>query len=365
MKYNNIDLQGIGELRNANFQNLSSAPTTNLRAGRTYFDTVSHTLYVYDGTEWRDALSQGGYTFINGLEVISGTSNVQVKLATGGNAGNVTFTADSNGLAGSVAEASTSTKGIIEIATDAEASTGTSETLAINPKQLKTAIDSAIIGGMKYMGVWTATGQTDYSSITLPVKAGYMYLVSGSATIGGIEWNTDDYLVINEDVAVGGTITDVKKIDNTEGSDIVRLNATQTLTNKTIDADDNTISDLELDNFKSGVVRTSTDGIRDASSAVDTSTVTEKAVATSIQYMAKVESFNNSALTESGGKVTWTISMTGKDISKAAVQVYEIGASTRTMICPNEVEIGTDTITIELLATANVAADSYQAVVIY
>ena len=35
----------------------------------------------------------------------------------------------------------------------------------------------------------------------------------------------------------------VEKVDNTEAADIVRLNATQTLTNKTIDADDNTITD--------------------------------------------------------------------------------------------------------------------------
>ena len=46
-----------------------------------------------------------------------------------------------------------------------------------------------------------------------------------------------DFLIVNEDVAAGGTLTNVTKIDNTEASDIVRLDATQTLTNKTIDAD--------------------------------------------------------------------------------------------------------------------------------
>ena len=59
MKFGNINLQGIGELQNANIQNLPSAPTTNLRKGRIYFDTTDNTLYIYDGTKWVNALSQG------------------------------------------------------------------------------------------------------------------------------------------------------------------------------------------------------------------------------------------------------------------------------------------------------------------
>lgn len=54
---------------------------------------------------------------------------------------------------------------------------------------------------------------------------------------------------------------------------------TATLTNKTIDADDNTISDLETDNFKSGVVQTT---VRATSSASDTALASEKAVATAL-----------------------------------------------------------------------------------
>ena len=137
----NIDLGGLGEIRNANFQNLGVAPTTNLRAGRFYFSTADATLYVYDGTKWVDALSQGDYTFQNGIEIESGTRNVQIKLATSTNAGNITFTADSNGLAANAPTASTSQAGLIEIATDTEASTGTATGLAVNPKQLATKVD--------------------------------------------------------------------------------------------------------------------------------------------------------------------------------------------------------------------------------
>ena len=78
-----------------------------------------------------------------------------------------------------------------------------------------------------------------------------MYPSGEDVTIDGITWNQGDYLLVNEDVAEGGTLTSAKvqKIDNTEASDIVRLNATQTLTNKTIDATDNTISNLATTNF--------------------------------------------------------------------------------------------------------------------
>ena len=109
---------GGNEIQNAVFQNLSSAPS-NPAEGQFYFNTTDETLYVYNGTAWIDALSQGDYTFQNGLELVEGTRNVQVKVATGANAGNVAITADSNGLAASVPVASTSEAGLIEIATDA------------------------------------------------------------------------------------------------------------------------------------------------------------------------------------------------------------------------------------------------------
>lgn len=149
---------------------------------------------------------------------------------------------------------------------------------------VQSAIDSAIVGGVKYKGTFAiTTSTTDFSGITLPVKKGYMYLVTGTgpATIDGMELNAGDYILINADVAAGGSLTGkVEKIDNTEAADIVRLNATQTLTNKTIDADSNTISNLETDNFKSGVVQTS---VRASSSASDTALASEKAVATALE----------------------------------------------------------------------------------
>ena len=284
------------------------------------------------------------------------------------------------------------------------------------------AIASALVGGVIYQGSWDITSATDFSAITLPVKKGYLYYVTGTGpkTIGGIEWNSGDYLLINKDIAAGGTITgsDVEKIDNTEAADIVRLNATQTLTNKTIDADDNTIADLETDNFKSGVIQTS---VRASASAADTSLATEKAVRTELDTkqdrdtdavennIAKFDSngttvdsgkaftttvgpasgtgaatdnqvatalavrtainnaisatkftATNPALTATGGVCTWSITNTMNDADVICI-VKEVATG-------EEVEVETtysaSTITVKMNSDANISAGTYKAVVL-
>jgi hypothetical protein len=620
LQFAHIDMNG-NEIQNVLAQNLASAPTTNVAAGRFYFNTADHTLYVYNGTAWVDALSQGDYTFRNGIEEVEGR-NVQLKLATGEQAGNVVFTADANGLAGTVDlsgkvdknEAITGAtkckitydaKGLVTAGADLEASdipdltlakitdvtasaaevnimdgvtvttadinsipdkieltnlsiaagsanylgydnttgqfsakvgtapaaagtdlittggvyantvsdvaahatdadkfvvtkAGADTTITINnvahatsadqdedgnnikatyatkdeiadfieltdlsiatgsanyltynnttgefganvdttvtaastnlvtSGAVETAIANALVGGVIYKGTWTATGQTDYSGITLPVKQGYLYLVQGSATIGGIEWNAGDYLMVNEDVAEGGTLTNVSKIDNTEAADIVRLNATQTLTNKTIsaanntiadlgtanfgagviqtavradgtaadtaiatekavrdlvdgavegmvtvdgtqtltnktiDADENSIVDLTLTNMKSGVVVDSTTGIAALGSASDAKVATEKAIANALA--AKVEKFTaqNGALTSNGGVCTWTIANTiGSADVQVAIYLVASGAQVGAYV-----EVSASNIVIKFNSAADIAADTFKAVIL-
>lgn len=417
-----INLQQ-NEIQNAVMQNLATAPS-NPKIGQHYYNTNDNTEYVWNGTSWIDSLSQGDYTFTNGVQEASRT--VSLKLNTSGSTGLSTFTADTNGLKIGVTEASTSAKGIIEIATDAEAATGTSSILAVTPVQLATkvtanaaitastgtvitydakglvtgsselsiasgstnylefstsnhtigakvdttvtgsstnlvtsgavaeAIALALTGALIYQGTWTATGQTSYSSITLPVKKGYMYAVSGTATIGGIEWNSGDYLVINKDIATTGTITsaDVDKIDNTEASDIVRLSATQTLTNKTIDADNNIISDLTTSNFKSGVIVTTV-----GSTGADTSIPTEQAVREAIN--ATKETFTNPELTASGGVCIWTITTDLSPNCIVSIRETSGGAEVYT-----DVAYGSGTITVKMNSSSNISSGVYTAIVL-
>lgn len=273
-----------------------------------------------------------------------------------------------------------------------------SSTKLVTSGAVASAIGTALTGALIYQGTWTATSQSDYSSITLPVSKGYMYAVSGSATISGVEWNSGDYLVINKDIASGGTITsaDVDKIDNTESSDIVRLSATQTLTNKTIDADDNTISDLTTSNLKSGVLQTS---VRAAANASDTAIASEKAIRTELDLKAPLASpaltgiptaptaatgtsttqvattafvqdaisnasltiaENNPALTASGGVCTWTITNTLNNADVIA-RVIEVSTGKRIWV---EETYTASTITLKMNSSTNITAGTYRAVII-
>ena len=536
-----INLNG-NELQNAVVQNLSTAPE-NPKAGQFYFNTADDTLYVYDGTAWVDALSQGDYSFTNGVQETEGRV---ISLKINANGGNVAFTADADGLAASVAPASTSAAGVVEFATDAEFTTGTSETLAVNPKQVTTAIaeategmvtedgaqtltnktidaddntisdlttgnfkagvvgtviagtatasatvlasekavaeaidgfieltdlsvasgsanylgydsatgefsakvdttvtsdstnlvtsgavataiDNALVGGVIYKGTFAAAGQTDYSAITLPVKQGYMYYVSTGedVTIDGIVWNAGDYLLINKDVASSGTITsaDVQKIDNTEASDIVRLDAAQALTNKTIDADDNTITDLTASNFKSGAIAATLSGtatasatvfasekavadalagavegmvtedgaqtltnktidadsnsisnletdnfksgvmqtvVRATTSASDTAIASELAVAKAVAALPHKFTAANGALTATAGVCTWTIA---NSLATADVDVFIYRAADGIQVM-TEVDNGAANIVVKFNSAADIDAGAYKAVVI-
>lgn len=393
------------ELQNAVVQNLAAAPTSPV-AGQIWYDTTSGLIYFYDGS----AAKAVGYLPPATTSTLGGVivgSNISVA---------------SDGTI-SVASATNAVAGIIRIATDSEASTGTSEGIAVNPKQLASAIASALVGAMVYKGTWNITSASDYSGITLPVKQGYMYLVTGTGpkTIGGIEWNPGDYIVMDADVAAGGTITQVSKIDNTESSDIVRLNATQTLTNKTIDADDNTIQDLATGNFKSGVIVTSvgatgadtslptekavrsaittattnmvtTNGtqtltnktidaddntiqdlavanfktgvvqttVRASSSALDTCLATEKAIATAVEALPHKFTAVNPSLTASGGVCTWSItnSLASADV---ICSIREVATGNEVMC---DITYAAGTITVKINSASNISASVYKAIVI-
>ena len=133
--------------------------------------------------------------------------------------------------------------GVIKLASDADAIAGTDSNKAITAASLKAALDANIVGAVTYSGTVAA--------INYPVQKGDLFLVDTDVTLAKVELKKGDYILFKAAVANAESLTkdafDV--IDNTEAEDIVRKDAEQTLTNKTIDADKNTISNLKMTNL--------------------------------------------------------------------------------------------------------------------
>lgn len=184
MKFvNNIDLQK-NELQNAVIQNLPSDPSVGIsKEGQVYYNTTDQKLKQFNGTEWIVVGKDFTVTAGNGLtSTVTGDTSTQISLGTPSSITNTstnsttesshthrveftpvlspiasgtstsfidTVSQDANGSISatkkSLPEASITAKGIVQLASDAEVTTGTDTTKAVTPAQLKSAKDSAII----------------------------------------------------------------------------------------------------------------------------------------------------------------------------------------------------------------------------
>ena len=127
---------------------------------------------------------------------------------------------------------------------------------------------------------------------------------------------------------------------------------------ETIDADDNTISDLTTSNFKSGTIVTSV-----SSSSTNGEIPTALAVNTAIgdAILNKNYTENNSALTASSGLCTWTVTH-NLNRSDVDVAIYEVSGGEKVMF--DCAITSANVVTIKILSASNIAANTYKVVIV-
>ena len=357
-----IDLNK-NELQNAVVQNLSTAPS-NPKEGQHYYNTVDHIEYVWNGTEWVDALNQG--EILTFSAPLSKDSNHNV----------------------TISNASNTAVGAIRIATDAEKTTGTSELLAVNPKQLATKVEknADITGGTKckitYDSKGLVTAGADLSASDIPdISATYVTVASkgqanGVASLDGngkvpsaqLPGYVDD--VIEAYIVSGATALSAGWLSATDGGSaltpetgkIYVVLSTGEYLNKTYRWSGSTYVEIsaspaQATESTAGIAAIATQAECTAGTN-DTKFVTPLKMATYCSGNAKIMTANNPALTASGGICTWTISDTP---SASIVSVYEISSGNLVF---TEITQGSGSITIRMNSTANISAGTYKAIII-
>ncbi len=155
---------------------------------------------------------------------------------------------------------------------------------AINLSQLNSAVEGVLgdlSSALTYLGNFDASVGS-FSALTDASQGDY-YVVSVAGTIGSIEYNVGDHIVVNKDVVGTPAAADIDLIKNTQFPDTVYLDAIQTLVSKTIDADFNTVVDLTVANLKAGVLNL------DLDSSVGTDTELASVLAVQTHVATEVE----------------------------------------------------------------------------
>lgn len=405
------------------FHKLSSAPSTPV-AGQPYFNNTSATYHFWNGTEWltlvkiaTDEQASVGTietVAINPKQLKAGLDTKQDKLNyTAENTTNKVTTLNSSSTDTQYPSAKlVYDKLALKAPLASPALTGTptapTATSGDNSTQIATtafvagAIATAQVGGLVYIGTWDTTSASDYSALNSyrPIKKGYMFRCTGTGcTIDSVEYNSGDVIIFNRDVSTSTTITTaaLDKCDHTQTEDTVLLNATQTLTNKTISAASNTISGITTSNFATGVINTSigstpsdtvllsekaintalnlkansasptftgepkapTPTTGDDSTKIATTAFVKTAVDTASQGNVKCETYNNSALTPSDGVCTWAVTHTLGTVN-VSCNVFEV--STGRKVIMSEEATSSTVYTLSFNANSSVAANTYKCV---
>lgn len=142
--FNGLNLQQ-NQLENAVIQNLASDPSSG-KAGQIYYNTTDNGYRYYNGTAWVSISADAIKSIVAGNGLTSSTSGNAVTLTlgtpstsgapSGHTLGDNSVTENSHTHQIRIPSASITDKGIVQLATDTDVTTGTETKKAVTPKQL-------------------------------------------------------------------------------------------------------------------------------------------------------------------------------------------------------------------------------------
>lgn len=324
------------ELQNAVVQNLATAPANPVK-GQKYFDTTDNIEKYWNGTSWAKSVDPAA---IDHNVLLNHGSNTHAAID-----GHLASTSNPH----ATTKAQVGLANVDDIKQVPLSYLDTDKTMAANSdvkvatqKATKNYVDDniaviqgQITSGMVYKGTFDGSQTIAAQSLT-SIQKGWFWKVTVAGSTSGVGTpsnpgvNIGDMVIANITKSSGITASDFDGIDNTESADMVKLTASQTLTNKTINADQNSISNIEAADFKTGVI--DTDITLSANSDVKLST--QKATKNYVdgKTAGRTKKYVGAITATATGTITAATHGCGTDVH---VMVYETIASVRHTVEPD------------------------------